>query len=361
MEETKGYLMLSTGDVLEGVWLGKPTESDGELVFNTAMTGYQEVMTDPSYAGQIVTMTYPLIGNYGFNTQDKESHNPSIHGLIISTPCETPSHYQATQTLQDIANAHNFPILAQVDTRKLTKIIRKHGDVYGKMTKTPGNIPAQAKVSDKIVESVSVKQAQFYPAKGLQTAHVAIIDYGYKRSIREMLLQNNCSVTVFPFDVKLETLQDAGVDGVLLSNGPGDPKSLGYLADEIKRIAEHYPTLGICLGHQLLALAFGGNTMRLPYGHRGSNHPVQHLPSGKVSITSQNHGYVVDEASISESLWNILYNNVNDGSVEGLQHCSKPIMSVQFHPEAHPGPSDTYDVFEQFLNSVRNRGVTTYA
>ncbi|PAF20800.1 carbamoyl phosphate synthase small subunit [Terribacillus saccharophilus] len=361
MEETKGYLMLSTGDILEGVWLGKTTESDGEMVFNTAMTGYQEVMTDPSYAGQIVTMTYPLIGNYGFNTHDKESHTPSIHGLVISTPCETPAHYQATQTLQDIANEHNFPILAQVDTRKLTKIIRKHGDVYGKMTKTPGAVPEKAKVSEKIVESVSVKKAQFHSAEGQSAAHVAIIDYGYKHSIRDMLLENKCDVTVFPFDTTLDELKKEKVDGVLLSNGPGDPKSLHYLTGEIKRIAEYYPTLGICLGHQLLALAFGGNTMRLPYGHRGSNHPVQHLPSGKVSITSQNHGYVVDEASISQSRWNILYSNVNDGSVEGLQHCSKPIMSVQFHPEAHPGPSDTYDVFEQFLNSVRNRGVTAYA
>ncbi|MDL4841087.1 carbamoyl phosphate synthase small subunit [Aquibacillus rhizosphaerae] len=363
MKEQTGYLVLNTGDILEGVWLGSAVPAEGEMVFNTAMTGYQEVMTDPSYAGQIVTMTYPLIGNYGFNDIDSESIQPSLAGLIISNPCHTPEHYQSTYSILDTVQHYHIPTLYGIDTRALTRIIREHGEVYGKITTDKKDLPKKNQVDSNIVEQVSVtKVKNFKTNKTRATApHVVVMDFGYKHSITHSLLDLGCDVTVVPFNTTLEQIQEIDPDGVLLSNGPGDPQSLNYLAANIKGISESYPTLGICLGHQLVALAYGAKTKKLPYGHRGSNHPVKDLLTGKVLITSQNHGYVVDMASVKESEWDVSHINVNDKSVEGLMHKTNNVMTVQFHPEAHPGPIDTHNIFVNFANQLITKGEKQHA
>lgn len=365
MKEQTGYLVLNTGDVLEGKWLGEVVAQEGELVFNTAMTGYQEVMTDPSYAGQIVTLTYPLIGNYGCNELSKESFHPALAGLIIANPCYSPEHYQSTYSIVDMVNTHNIPALYGIDTRALTRIIREHGEVYGKITTDMQDAPKHCAVDQNIVEKVSIKNLQQFTAIHVPSTyskqHVVVMDFGYKHSITQSLLQLGCDVTVVPFNTPFKTIENLNPDGVILSNGPGNPKNLEALLPAIEKVAESYPTLGICLGHQLIALAFGGTTKRLPYGHRGSNHPVKDLVTGKVYITSQNHGYVVDEASINQNNWYVSHVNVNDKSVEGLKHKTKDVMSVQFHPEAHPGPIDTHDIFVRFIEKLSVKGVKQHA
>ncbi|RCW73083.1 carbamoyl phosphate synthase small subunit [Saliterribacillus persicus] len=365
MQETTGYLVLNTGDVLEGKWLNHTQATEGELVFNTAMTGYQEVMTDPSYAGQIVTMTYPLIGNYGCNDIDFESIKPSLSGFIISTPSINPEHYEKKHTLMDMLAEFNIPALYGVDTRALTRIVREHGEVYGKITSDKNDAPKKFQVIDTIVEEVSTKEKLIYrtqnPANSIHTPHVVVMDFGYKHSIAKSLLALGCDVTVVPFNTTFDEIKKIDPDGVLLSNGPGNPKSLAYLADNIKKITETFPSMGICLGHQLVALAYGAKTKRLPYGHRGSNHPVKDLTTGKVMITSQNHGYVVDYDSVKMTDWYVSHVNVNDKSVEGLKHKTKPLMTVQFHPEAHPGPIDTHDLFVDFIKQFIVKGEKQHA
>ncbi|SDK29698.1 carbamoyl phosphate synthase small subunit [Sediminibacillus albus] len=367
MNEITGYLVLSTGDVLEGKWLGEEIAAEGELVFNTAMTGYQEVMTDPSYAGQIVTMTYPLIGNYGFNDFDHESLKPSLAGLIISSPCHTPEHYQASFTLTEMVSQYKIPTLYDIDTRALTRIIRENGEVYGKITSNKQAAPKMIKVDTEVVKKVSVTKitkvkgkntSSHLPGKG---PHVVVYDYGYKHSITDTLAELGCNVTVVPYDTPPAVIKELQPEGIVLSNGPGDPKYLSYLGGHIREVTDKYPTLGICLGHQLVALAHGGQTERLPYGHRGSNHPVKDLTTGKVFITSQNHGYVVDMDSVELANWDISHINVNDRSVEGLVHRTKPVMTVQFHPEAHPGPIDTYKIFKEFLSKIPDKGEKQHA
>ncbi|MDC3425109.1 carbamoyl phosphate synthase small subunit [Aquibacillus sp. 3ASR75-11] len=364
----KGYLVLSTGDALEGKWLGASSSVEGEMVFNTAMTGYQEVMTDPSYAGQIVTMTYPLIGNYGINDIDFESGEPALSGLIISSPCYKPDHYQANSSIREIVDKFHIPTLYDIDTRALTRIIRENGEVYGKFSMSKEDKPKKAKVDAKIVDQVSVKKMIRLRTSSNQShltefskAHVVLVDFGYKHSIRHALMELGCDVTIVPYNTSVEVIKGLEPDGIVLSNGPGDPKDLDYLKHSIKKLTELYPTLGICLGHQLVAIAHGGETTRLPYGHRGSNHPVKDLTTGKVWITTQNHGYVVDMDSIDEQEWQISHINVNDRSVEGLMHREKPILTVQFHPEAHPGPIDTHLIFQDFFNRLVRKGEKQHA
>ncbi|WP_182200689.1 carbamoyl phosphate synthase small subunit [Paraliobacillus salinarum] len=365
MTKQTGYLVLNTGDVLEGEFLGKPIEQEGEMVFNTAMTGYQEVLTDPSYAGQIVTLTYPLVGNYGCNDMTKESHYPALAGLIIGTACEQPDHYQSNYSVKDMIMKYDIPTLQGVDTRSLTRIIRQHGEVYGKITTNPTDKPTICKVNPNLVKRVSVSSIQQYKAIGSasfsQATHVVVIDFGYKHSITQALIELGCEVTVVPYDASFHAIKRLDPDGVIVSNGPGDPSHLQDHLPILKQIAQTYPTLGICLGHQLIALAFGGKTNRLPYGHRGSNHPVKDLLTGKVYITSQNHGYVVDDASIDSTDWSISHRNVNDQSVEGLKHKHLDVTTVQFHPEANPGPKDTQEIFEHFVERLSKKEVKQHA
>ncbi|MBP2076734.1 carbamoyl phosphate synthase small subunit [Oceanobacillus polygoni] len=362
---TKGYLVLETGEEFVGDWIGAEQEVSGEVVFNTSMTGYQEMMTDPSYAGQLLTFCYPMIGNYGMNTSDDESQGLAVSAVIVSDVCGEPSHYQAITSFSERLKAASIPGLMNVDTRALVGVIRKNKTVNGKILlekqKNAHELNWEAPDWLAVINQVSVKEPRTY---GIGQYHIVLVDYGYKKSILEEVLTLDCKVTVVPFDTSFEKIKELEPDGILLSNGPGDPMALSHYFTEIKRISETYPTLGICLGHQLLALAYGGKTKKMAYGHRGGNHPVKDMQTGKVWITSQNHGYVVEEASISKQNFNIWFQNVNDHSLEGIKHRQLPVQSVQFHPEAHPGPSDTAYIFREFIQQVvanEEKGAQIYA
>ncbi|MFA9556336.1 carbamoyl phosphate synthase small subunit [Evansella sp. AB-rgal1] len=357
----QGYLVLETGEIFEGKLIGELNNMVGEVVFNTSMTGYQEIITDPSYAGQILTFCYPLIGNYGLNDLDDESFQTAVSGVITGDICEEHSHFQATKGFQERLEQVGVPGLTGVDTRALVKVIRKHHTVKGMITTNPevASLQDGDDVSQNFwVDTVSVKKPVTYENEG---PHIVLMDYGYKKSILHALLQENCKVTVVPYHFSYEQVKELQPEGVLLSNGPGDPMKLQPWFSEIKKITESFPTLGICLGHQLIALAHGATTKKLAFGHRGGNHPVKELLTGKVQMTSQNHGYVVVEDSINYNEFQVLFLNVNDKTVEGIKHNSLPIQSVQFHPEAHPGPSDTEFIFQQFLHQVTTSGGRTYA
>ncbi|MDP4084770.1 MAG: carbamoyl phosphate synthase small subunit [Bacillota bacterium] len=354
----QAFLTLETGEIVKGTLIGATKETFGEVVFNTSMTGYQEIITDPSYAGQIITFCYPIIGNYGVNALDDESIHPSLAGVVIGDLCETPSHYQAIHKFSEKLKQAGVTGIAGVDTRFLVKTIRKHGTVKGIISLDEKHTFSSFDGSSLWVEKVSTKKMVSYKNSG---PHVVLVDYGYKKSILNALLEENCSVTIVPYNTTFEKIASISPDGVLFSNGPGDPMSLADLFPEIKKISQHFPSLGICLGHQLIALAYGAKTKKLAFGHRGANHPVKELLTGKVKITSQNHGYVVVDESINHHQFQVTYRNVNDQSIEGLQHVQYPIQTVQFHPEAHPGPSDTAHVLKEFVSQITSLGETQYA
>lgn len=353
-----GYLTLETGEVFEGVLIGAEKDSLGEVVFNTSMTGYQEIITDPSYAGQIITFCYPIIGSYGINAIDDESISPALSGVIIGDLCETPSHYQSINKFSEKLKQAGVPGIAGVDTRLLVKTIRSRGTVKGYLSyKKKTNLPTTGNQAFW-VDKVSTKKTQFFKNSG---PHIVLYDFGYKKSILNALLEENCAVTIVPYNTSFEKVKALNPDGVLLSNGPGDPMELKQWFPEIKKISQQFPTLGICLGHQLIALAYGAKTTKLAYGHRGGNHPVKEINTGKVKITAQNHGYVVVDESIDEKVFDVTYRNVNDKSIEGLKHQNFPIQTVQFHPEAHPGPSDTEYILKDFVKQLASMGETVYA
>lgn len=358
----KGYIVLSTGEIFEGELLGKEQEVYGEIVFFTGMTGYEEVITDPSFKGQLVVFTYPLIGNYGINQIDQESEVPHASALIMQGCRNQGYHYQSRQSLQEYAEKMNIPILVGVDTRAVVKRIRELGDMGAVMTTNPETVDFTLKPiigTLDLVKEVSTTQIETY---GDGDHHVVMIDFGYKKSILKSLINLGCKVTVVPYDTDEMTITNLNPDGIFLSNGPGNPKSLVHLTAQIKRLATRYPTMGICLGHQLLALAFGGDTHKLRFGHRGANQPVQDLVTKKVYITSQNHSYVVTDGSLKQTGFTVRYVNINDKSVEGMSHLDYSITSVQFHPEAHPGPSDSEEIFLGFLMDMSSKErVKTYA
>lgn len=356
----QGYLTLETGEVFEGTLIGACKDSFGEVVFNTSMTGYQEIITDPSYAGQIITFCYPIIGNYGVNAIDDESITPSLAGVIIGDLCETPSHYQSIEKFSEKLSRAGVSGLAGVDTRLLVKTIRSRGTVKAFISrkKAEASLFSAQEQQPFWVAQVSSKKAVTYKNSG---PHVVLMDFGYKKSILNALLEENCKVTVVPYNTTFEQVKALAPDGVLFSNGPSDPMELQAMLPEIKKITEQYPSLGICLGHQLIALAYGAKTTKLPYGHRGANHPVKELQTGKVKITAQNHSYVVVDESIDQQVFKVSYRNVNDQSIEGLKHLHHPIQTVQFHPEAHPGPSDTAHILTDFVKQISPIGETRYA
>jgi carbamoyl-phosphate synthase small subunit len=354
----KGYLILETGEIFPGLLSGEWNETIGEVVFNTSMTGYQEIMTDPSYAGQIIVFCYPLIGNYGMNKYDNESDGYYVSGIITNEMSNTPNHYQSIGTVAQALEKKGIPYLSGVDTRELVKTIRKHGTVKGILT-TNKNAKISIKKEPFFIEKVSTNEIVVYENTG---PHVVLMDFGYKKSILQYLLDRKCKVSIVPYHLSLKQVKELCPEGIVFSNGPGDPDSLRKWLTEIKKISEAYPTLGICLGHQLIALANGAKTKKLPFGHRGANHPVKDLETGKVIMTSQNHGYVVIDETIDENLFTVSYRHINDGTVEGLLHRSLPIQTVQFHPEAHPGPQDTEYIFDNYINSLKGKtGVLSYA
>ncbi|MDQ0340693.1 carbamoyl-phosphate synthase small subunit [Caldalkalibacillus uzonensis] len=358
-----GYVKLATGEIFKGEVVGQEQPAVGEVVFNTSMTGYQEIMTDPSYAGQIVTFCYPLIGNYGIQLDDNESNRPQVAGIITSELCDIPSHYGAVKSIDQLLKEQGLTALTGVDTRALVKTIRKYGTVQGVIA--CGSPDQEVQVaspppfsSSYWVDAVSTKEMNTYPNSG---PHIVVVDLGMKKSILDCLLAAKCQVTVVPYSTTYEQIKALHPDGVVYSNGPGDPVALKPWLEHVRRVTTAYPTLGICLGHQVIALAYGATTAKLKFGHRGGNHPVKELSTGKVMITPQNHSYVVVDESVDPQQFEVAYRHVNDGTVEGLVHKELPICTVQFHPEAHPGPSDTAYIFHTFLQHIQKGGRSAYA
>ena len=344
----KAKLILENGMIFEGKAFGYLKESVGEVVFTTGMTGYQEVLTDPSYYGQIVTMTYPLIGNYGINLEDQESDSVKVSGFIVREKCNLPSNFRCELDLDNYLKQQKVIGLEEIDTRALTKVLRNSGTMKGVIALD--NVEDDY-IKDKIenysnkeaVKNVTTKSTYSIEGKG---KHVAIMDFGIKNNIIRNFKKRGCKITVFPANTSAEEILDVNPDLVFLSNGPGDPEDAGYAIENIKKIVGKKPLVGICLGHQLLALALGGKTEKLKFGHRGCNHPVKDLEKNIVHITSQNHGYVVE--SLPDNI-EVTHVNINDGTVEGMKHKDLPIYSVQFHPEASAGPKDSEYIFDRFL------------
>ena len=355
----KANLVLEDGSVYEGYSFGATISAYGEVVFNTSMTGYQEMLTDPSYAGQIVVPTYPMIGNYGINSQDFESNRIQVAGFVVREECHLPSHWQSISTLHDYLLSNGIPGVAGVDTRAITRRLRSVGVMMGMITSESPE-EAREKLSrlpryDSIdfVQQVTTDTVYRWDAKPGQDPryHIVVVDCGVKFSILRYLSELGCACTVVPSTTSAEDILGLKPDGILLSPGPGDP-ALPYLEETVRSLIGKKPIMGICLGHQLIARAFGAKTYKLKFGHRGANHPVRDLQSGRVHITAQNHGFAVAADTLKGGL-EVSHINLNDGTVEGVRHRELPLFSIQYHSEASPGPQDTVNSFERFLEMVR--------
>jgi carbamoyl-phosphate synthase small subunit len=382
----KALIALEDGTVFEGRGYGIEGEKAGEIVFNTSMTGYQEIMTDPSYKGQIVTMTYPLIGNYGVNREDVESEAPKVEGFIVREFSKITSNFRAVEGLSTYFKTHNIIAIEEVDTRALTRHIRVKGAMKGIISTidlNPGSLVEKAKASTSIVgvdlvKTVTCKEPYEFPGEAATQAckqeaaaygklsvptcgenplvplHCVVMDFGVKINILRLLSIMGCRVTVVPAQTKAEDILSMNPDGVLLSNGPGDPEAVDYAIPEIRKLFGKLPIFGICLGQQLLGLAYGGRTYKLKFGHRGANQPIKELSTGKVYIASENHGFAVDLESVKDHPVRATHVNLNDKTVEGIEHQKLPIFSVQYHPEASPGPHDSYGLFARFRTMMED-------
>ena len=345
----KAYLILEDGTVFTGESIGSTREVISEIVFNTSMTGYGEVLTDPSYYGQIVTMTYPLIGNYGINLEDNESETPKVKGFIVREKCNFPNNFRCEIGLEDYLKQNKIIGLEGIDTRALTKILRNNGTMKGIITIDNNakidnvNDKLQAFDNTQAVLTVSRKEIEYVKGNGPK---VAIMDYGVKQNIIDNFASRGCDITIFPALTSPEEVLAIDPDLIFLSNGPGDPDDLEEIVNNVKQMVGKKPVVGICLGHQILGKVFGGKTSKLKFGHRGGNHPVKDLEEDRVFITAQNHGYYVSEVPECMKVTQI---NLNDNTVEGMRHKELPIYSVQYHPEACPGPKDSTYVFDKFL------------
>ena len=343
------YLVLSNGRVFEGQRIGAAPDGLGELVFTTGMTGYLETLTDPSYAGQIILQTFPLIGNYGVISPDFEGES-FARGYVVRELCDTPSNFRSEYALDRFLKERNIPGLCGVDTRAITRLIREEGVMNARIcAEVPKDLGA---IRDYRVRGAVAlaggKAVTEHPAEGTERFHVVLIDYGAKRNILRCLCRRGCRVTAVPHDTPAETILACHPDGIMLSNGPGDPEENVYEIAQIRKLLGRVPLFGICLGHQLTALAMGGKTVKLKYGHRGANQPVRRLEDGRCFITSQNHGYaVISESMVGRA--DLSYVNANDGSCEGLDYPAQHCFTVQFHPEASAGPRDTEFLFDRFL------------
>jgi carbamoyl-phosphate synthase small subunit len=369
---TPAVLVLRDGRVFRGRALGAAGETSGEVIFNTAMSGYQEIITDPSYRGQIVAMTYPLIGNYGINDEDVESRRPWVNGFIVKEASPTPSSWRGRIGLDAYLKQHGIVGIQGIDTRALTRHLRDHGAQDGIIDSTGADVTGlhekaralPSLVGRDLVREVTVdkpftwRQGEWNLARGYQDAPkgdctVVAFDAGIKLNILRQLASTGCDVTVVPASTPAAAVMEMKPDGVFLSNGPGDPEAVPYLVDTVRELVGKVPVFGICLGHQILGLAAGGRTYKLPFGHHGANHPVKDLATGKVEITSQNHGFCVDPDSVAKGGWEPSHVNLNDNTCEGLRHRELPVFSVQYHPEASPGPHDANYLFHRFKSLMK--------
>ncbi len=351
------WLVLEDGTAFRGRAIGAEGEIFGEVVFNTSMTGYQEVLTDPSYKGQLVCMTYPHIGNYGVNEEDAESRRPWLEGFVIRELSPIASNFRSQESLDAYLKRHRVIAIDGVDTRALTLLLRQHGSMKAGLSTTeqdPEQLLARARSAPDIVGVDLVKEvtcAEPYDWPSATPHHnIVVIDYGVKYNILRQLAGLGCRVTVVPAMTSAAEVLARKPDGVVLSNGPGDPAAVTYAIESIRQLLGHVPILGICLGHQLLGLAYGGETFKLKFGHHGGNHPVQETATGKVEITTQNHNFAVRVESIPGQKVALTHKNLNDGTVEGMRHKELPIMSLQYHPEGAPGPHDARYLFQRFLD-----------
>ena len=349
-------LVLEDGSVYKGYGIGADVEIAGEVVFNTAMTGYQETLSDPSYNGQIITFTYPLIGNYGINRDDYETINPSIKGIVTREICRKPSNFRKEFTLDEVLKDLNIPGISGIDTRSLTKKIREHGTIKGIITGIEKDAQEVAEnlrknnLPTNQIEQVSTKKAFLSSGLGKR---VVLIDLGMKSGIMRELNLRGCDIIVMPHDASAKEILRQKPDGIMLSNGPGDPVDVPETISTIKDLIGKVPIFGICMGHQLISLACGAKTYKLKFGHRGANQPVKNLLTGKVDITAQNHGYAVDIDSLKDTDLELTHIAVNDGTCEGVRHKKYSVFSVQYHPEASPGPHDPNYLFDQFIENMK--------
>ncbi|MCX5998996.1 MAG: glutamine-hydrolyzing carbamoyl-phosphate synthase small subunit [Chloroflexi bacterium] len=364
----KAFLVLEDRSFYEGYSFGAATFAHGEVVFNTSMTGYQEMLTDPSYAGQILLPTYPLIGNYGINRDDFESRRIQVRGFVVREECREPSHWRSTASLHSFLADAGVPGVCGLDTRAITRHLRSRGVMMGAITVDGSPEEALARLrslprydnADFVREVTADAPYEWRSSDGRDGAgpHIVVLDCGLKYNILRILSRSGCRLTAVPCTHSTQQILDLNPDGVLLSPGPGDPALLDYVVATVKGLVGVKPIMGICLGEQLIGRAFGATTFKLKFGHRGGNHPVKDLKTGRVHITAQNHGYAVDAESVRNGL-EVSHINLNDGTVEGLRHRDLPILSIQYHSEASPGPQDNVYLFDRFLDMVncqRNRG-----
>jgi carbamoyl-phosphate synthase small subunit len=362
----KALLALEDGRVFGGRSFGREGETSGEVVFNTALCGYQEVLTDPSYAGQIVTMTYPHIGNYGVNLEDVESSRPQVAGFVVREVSAVASSWRAAGGLHEYLDEAGVVGITEVDTRALTRHLRTHGAKRGVISAECLDAPRlieRARASRSMLgldlarEVTCAERYRFDQGAGARPRFkVVAYDFGMKQNILRMLAAAGCDVTVVPATTSAAEALALDPDGIFLSNGPGDPEPCDYAVEAAKELIEKRPVFGICLGHQILGLACGGKTFKLKFGHRGANHPVKNLATGHVEVTSQNHGFSVDPALFERPEFILTHVNLNDGTVEGFRHRDLPVISVQYHPEASPGPHDSHYLFEDFVGLMAARG-----
>jgi carbamoyl-phosphate synthase small subunit len=370
----RATLLLEDGRVFRGSGHGFEGEAVGEVVFNTSMTGYQEIITDPSYSGQIVTMTFPLIGNTGINPEDVESRKPFLEALIVRRLSPLPSNWRTTESLEAYLLRHRIPVLADIDTRALVRHIRLRGSMRGIVSLIDQDASSlMAKVKDSphmvgldLASKVTIDKSyggaeeklnfvEFSTLAGIErhSYHVVAYDFGIKSNILRDLMHCGARVTVVPSKTPAKDVLDLKPDGIFLSNGPGDPEAVDYAIRNVRELLGKKPIFGICLGHQILGLAFGGKTYKLKFGHHGGNHPVLNIAENRVEITAQNHGFAVDPDSLDPKAVKITHLNLNDNTVEGMEHRSMPAFSVQYHPEASPGPHDSYYLFERFFRLMK--------
>ncbi len=360
---SKANLVLEDGSVFPGESFGAEVEGHGELVFNTSMTGYQEVLTDPSYAGQLVNLTYPLAGNYGINKNDFESKRIQVSGLIVREHCELPSHEQSEHTLHQFLCSQGIPGLSGVDTRAITRRLRSRGVMMGVITQEQPEV-ALKKLADRtryddvdFVRTVTTEEIYDWDDKSNETVleparhKVLVTDCGLKYNILRLLRQRGCQVIAVPATTPAEDMLALNPSGILFSPGPGDPQLLDYLVSNVAKLLGQVPVMGICLGHQIAARALGAKTYKLKFGHRGANHPVKDMASERIYITAQNHGYAVDPDTLPSGL-EVSHLNLNDGTIEGLRHTEMPLFTIQYHSEASPGPRDNEYLFDRFIQMI---------